>query len=217
MATTTLAPRATAYQRSRLYEWLTTTDHKKIGVMYMVTAFLLLPDRRHVRAADPDRAGRAGHAVPRFDTYNQLFTIHGTVMIFLFVMPMWTGLAQLHRAAPGRRRRHGLPAHQCAVLLDGAAGRHPALLGLCRGRRGERRLDRLRAAVGAQGRGIDLWLGSLVLLGTSSDPGRDQLHRHDLQDARAGHDADAHAAVRLEHARHERAAALLRARPHEPA
>ncbi len=43
MATTVL-PRATTYPRSRVYEWLTTTDHKKIGVMYMAqrTSFFLL-------------------------------------------------------------------------------------------------------------------------------------------------------------------------------
>ena len=36
MATTAL-PRATTYSRSRVYEWLTTTDHKKIGIMYVAT------------------------------------------------------------------------------------------------------------------------------------------------------------------------------------
>ena len=40
MATTALAPRAATYgRRSWLYEWLTTTDHKKIGAMYITTAF----------------------------------------------------------------------------------------------------------------------------------------------------------------------------------
>ena len=39
MATTTVAPRTAAYPRSRVYEWLTTTDHKKIGVLYITTAF----------------------------------------------------------------------------------------------------------------------------------------------------------------------------------
>ena len=38
--TTTLSPRAAAYSRSGLYEWLTTTDHKKIGIMYITSAYL---------------------------------------------------------------------------------------------------------------------------------------------------------------------------------
>ena len=39
MATTTLTPAASTY-RSGLYEWLTTTDHKKIGILYLVNSFI---------------------------------------------------------------------------------------------------------------------------------------------------------------------------------
>ena len=39
MATTALTPAASAY-RSGLYEWLTTTDHKKIGILYVINSFL---------------------------------------------------------------------------------------------------------------------------------------------------------------------------------
>ena len=39
MATTALHPAARAY-RSTLYDWVTTTDHKKIGIMYLINSFL---------------------------------------------------------------------------------------------------------------------------------------------------------------------------------
>ena len=39
MATTALHPAASGY-RSTLYEWVTTTDHKKIGIMYVINSFL---------------------------------------------------------------------------------------------------------------------------------------------------------------------------------
>ena len=39
MATTALHPAAPAY-RSTLYDWVTTTDHKKIGIMYVINSFL---------------------------------------------------------------------------------------------------------------------------------------------------------------------------------
>jgi cytochrome c oxidase subunit 1 len=39
MATTALTPAASAY-RSGLYEWLTTTDHKRIGILYVVNSFI---------------------------------------------------------------------------------------------------------------------------------------------------------------------------------
>ncbi|MEO8437984.1 MAG: cytochrome ubiquinol oxidase subunit I, partial [Chloroflexota bacterium] len=39
MATTTLTPAATT-SRSALYDWVTTTDHKKIGILYLINSFL---------------------------------------------------------------------------------------------------------------------------------------------------------------------------------
>jgi cytochrome c oxidase subunit 1 len=93
MATTTLAPRARAYGRSRVYEWLTTTDHKKIGVLYISTAFLMFLLGGIYALLIRSELAIPGLQFLEFETYNQLFTLHGTVMIFLFVMPMWTGLA----------------------------------------------------------------------------------------------------------------------------
>ena len=68
--------------------WLTTTDHKRIGVLYFYTAFgfFLLGglEALLIRAqlAQPD-----GHLVSA-ETYNQLFTMHGTTMVFLALMPL---------------------------------------------------------------------------------------------------------------------------------
>ena len=138
--------------------------------MYITTAFGFFLAGRHLRAASSARElAVPGVQLVDAETYNQLFTIHGTTMIFLFVMPMMTGLAELHRAAPDRRRGHGLPAHQCAVLLDGAAGRHPALLAATPWAvpptPAGPATRRCRQQGGA---GIDLWIASLVLLGISS-------------------------------------------------
>ena len=68
--------------------WLTTTDHKRIGLLYFWTAFcffliggleaLLI----RLQLAQPN-----GHLVSA-ETYNQLFTMHGTTMIFLALMPL---------------------------------------------------------------------------------------------------------------------------------
>ncbi len=52
MATTTLNPAAPAY-RSALYEWLTTTDHKKIGIMYLVNSILFFLAGGHPRPGRP--------------------------------------------------------------------------------------------------------------------------------------------------------------------
>jgi cytochrome c oxidase subunit 1 len=77
---------------SALLEWLTTTDHKKIGVMYIVTAFVFF-----LFGGVLALGIRTELAVPGLwldeATYNQLFGMHAVMMIFLFVMPMTTGLA----------------------------------------------------------------------------------------------------------------------------
>ena len=49
MATTTLTP-AASRSMSSLYAWLTTTDHKKIGILYIANSFLFFPHRRSARA-----------------------------------------------------------------------------------------------------------------------------------------------------------------------
>ncbi|HYP24457.1 MAG TPA: cbb3-type cytochrome c oxidase subunit I, partial [Actinomycetota bacterium] len=76
-----------------LVAWLTTTDHKKIGVMYMASAFVFF-----VLAGALSLVMRAELAAPELQfldlgTYNQLFTMHGTAMIFFFATPMVVGLA----------------------------------------------------------------------------------------------------------------------------
>ncbi len=74
--------------KSGLVGWLTTVDHKKIGILYGATAFvfLLLGGVKalliRLQLATPDGT------VLSADLYNQLFTMHGIVMIFLVVMPL---------------------------------------------------------------------------------------------------------------------------------
>jgi cytochrome c oxidase subunit I len=168
MATTTLAPRAQGYQGSRAYEWLTTTDHKKIGVLYISTAFLMFLIGGVYALLIRTELAIPGVQFLEFETYNQLFTLHGTVMIFLFVMPMWTGLAnyvvplQLGAADMAFPRINALSYWMIPLgalllfsgyFLGGAANA---------GWTGYAPLS------AREGIGIDLWIGSLVLLGTSS-------------------------------------------------
>jgi cytochrome c oxidase subunit 1 len=67
--------------------WLTTTDHKRIGILYGVTsltmAFIgfLLSMVIRAELARPDTQ------IVDYDTYNQVFTMHGTVMVYLFAVP----------------------------------------------------------------------------------------------------------------------------------
>jgi cytochrome c oxidase subunit I len=81
------------WRRGRVASWVTTVDHKRIGLLYIGTSLvffaaggiLALLMRAQLAQADE-------HFVTR-NTYNELFTIHGTTMIFLFIVPFWAGLA----------------------------------------------------------------------------------------------------------------------------
>jgi len=72
-----------------VYEWLTTVDHKKIGLMYIVYALIFL-----VIAGFQAILMRIQLAVPNNhfvspQVFNQLFTMHGTTMVFFVGMPIF--------------------------------------------------------------------------------------------------------------------------------
>ncbi|WP_255951454.1 aa3-type cytochrome oxidase subunit I [Streptomyces odontomachi] len=85
--------RRTVSAGERLLDYLTTTDHKVIGNLYMATAFgffLLAGGLAMLMRAE---LARPGLQVVSADQYNQLFTIHGTIMMLLFATPMFAGFA----------------------------------------------------------------------------------------------------------------------------
>ncbi|MBA2687857.1 MAG: cytochrome c oxidase subunit I [Gemmatimonadaceae bacterium] len=94
MATTVIETRdqhhhdAYAGEQSGLWSWLTTVDHKRIGTLYLYTAlsFFIVGGLEAVliRMQLQGPNGRLLSA----EMYNQLFTMHGTTMIFLAVMPL---------------------------------------------------------------------------------------------------------------------------------
>jgi cytochrome c oxidase subunit I len=73
--------------------WITTTDHKRIGIMYMVATFVFFclggVEALMIRL----QLGSPNNTLVTPEVYNQLFTMHGTTMVFLFVVPMMAGLA----------------------------------------------------------------------------------------------------------------------------
>jgi cytochrome c oxidase subunit I len=73
--------------------WVTTTDHKRIGIMYMVTTFVFFCLGGVEALLIRLQLGAPNNSLVTPTTYNQLFTMHGTTMIFLFVVPMMAGLA----------------------------------------------------------------------------------------------------------------------------
>jgi cytochrome c oxidase subunit 1 len=90
MATSVIdhSPATHAPENTGIWSWITTVDHKRIGILYGATAFLffliggLEALFMRIQLMKPDN-----HFV-NADTFNSLFTMHGTTMIFLGVMPL---------------------------------------------------------------------------------------------------------------------------------
>src|SRR4029453_14075561 len=92
MATTALTPAATAGYRGGLYEWVTTTDHKRIGILYIVNSFIFFFLAGTMALGIRTELARPGlQVITDASVYNQLFTMPGTVMIFLFIIPVLVG------------------------------------------------------------------------------------------------------------------------------
>jgi cytochrome o ubiquinol oxidase subunit I len=76
-------------------EWLTSVDHKRIGIMYVILALVMLlrgfADAIMMRAQQAIAfGGSEGYLPPHH--YDQIFTAHGVIMIFFVAMPLVTGL-----------------------------------------------------------------------------------------------------------------------------
>lgn len=77
------------------HDWITSIDHKKIGIMYMILGLVMLlrgfADALMMRAQQAIAFGdSAGYLPPHH--YDQIFTAHGVIMIFFVAMPLVTGL-----------------------------------------------------------------------------------------------------------------------------
>ncbi len=171
MATTTLNPRTEGYARSWVLDWLTTVDHKKIGIMYIVNSFLFF-----LAAGVLALLIRSELAVPGLqfldqNTYNQAFTMHGTIMIFLFIVPVLAGFANyivpLQIGAPDMAFPRINALSFWFLPLGGLLIFSGYLFGgaAAEGWTGYSPLAQARYAPGP---GTDLWIIGLVLVGTAS-------------------------------------------------
>src|SRR5690242_18161061 len=174
MATTTLTPAASTY-RSGLYEWVTTTDHKKIGILYIVNSFLFFFIAGLMALGVRSELAQPGLQILHDEgVYNQLFTMHGSVMIFLFIIPMLAGFGNyvvpLQIGAPDMAfpRINALsfwmlPLGGLMLMLGFLTGGAAAA-----GWTSYSPLAQNHSPLESVGHGQDLWIMGLVLIGTSS-------------------------------------------------
>jgi cytochrome c oxidase subunit 1 len=160
-------------RRHPIVVWLTTTDHKKIGIMYLVNSYFwfavagLLAVFIRVELAQP------GTQYFGEQRYNELFTMHGTTMIFLFIIPILAGfgnyivplqIGALDMAFPRVNALSFWMLPLAGIVLFSSY----LLGGPADG--GWTQYAPLSEGIGAQGNnlGVDLWIVALLLVGASS-------------------------------------------------
>jgi cytochrome c oxidase subunit 1 len=99
MATATITPATPVVPRDKgriLVDWLTTTDHKKIGYLYLITSFIYFLIGGVMALMIRAQLTMPGlEIVATKEQYNQLFTMHGTIMLLMFATPLFAAFANI--------------------------------------------------------------------------------------------------------------------------
>jgi cytochrome c oxidase subunit I len=95
---TTAPVQAPAKKRSpgaAVVAWITSTDHKTIGYMYLVTSTIWFFVAGAMALAIRAELAAPGMQFMSLEQYNQMFTMHGTIMLFLFATPLFVGFTNV--------------------------------------------------------------------------------------------------------------------------
>ncbi|MBA4179705.1 MAG: cytochrome c oxidase subunit I [Anaerolinea sp.] len=90
MATITL-PKAKGYERPLILDWITTVDHKKLGILYLYVSLFFFAVGGILALLVRTQLAVADNTFLSNQAYNQIFTMHASAMLFLFIIPIWAG------------------------------------------------------------------------------------------------------------------------------
>ncbi len=154
-----------------LLAFLTTTDHKRIGVAYMVTAFAFYLVGGALAVLIRSELAEPGQQVVDNARYNELFTMHGSVMLFLFIGPFAFGLANYFVPIHVGARDMAFPRLNALSYWFFAFGGLTMLSGFLTADGaadfGWTGYAPLSSVIRSPGVGADLWIVALVLTGLS--------------------------------------------------
>ena len=154
-------------------EWLTSVDHKKIGIMYIVMALVMLirgfVDAIMMRAQQAIALNSEGYLPP--EHFEQIFSSHGTIMIFFMAMPFVSGLFNIVMPQQIGARDVAFPFMNAVSLWLTAAGAALVLVSLVVGKFSEAGWTGYPPYSGIEfspGVGVDYWLWALAVSGVGS-------------------------------------------------
>ena len=168
-AITAVIPRPTSY--AGLWGWMTTVDHKRIGVLYGMSALTLMliagieAGVIRMQLATPDSGIIDG------ERFNQMFTMHATVMVFMVIMPLSASFFNFVIPLAIGARDVAFPrlnALSYWLFLFGAILFHVSFLVDEVPDAGWFSYANLSEKPFSVNRGVDFWSLSLLVLGTSS-------------------------------------------------
>lgn len=170
----TTAAIATTPPERKALSWVATVDHKRIGVMYLITTFGFF-----LIGGVEALVMRLQLALPHNDllspdTYNQLFTMHGTTMIFLVVMPALIGFANYFVPLMIGARDMAFPrlnALSYWLLVFGGLLLHFSILAGGAPAAGWFSYAPLSEKAFSSSPGVDYWILALLILGVGSVAG----------------------------------------------
>ena len=151
-------------------EWLTSVDHKRIGIMYVMLALVMLMrgfiDAAMMRGQQAVALNSEGYLPPGH--FDQIFSSHGTIMIFFMAMPFLTGLINIVVPQQIGARDVAFPFMNSVSLWLTASGAGLILVSLVIGKFSTAGWTGYPPYSGAEynpGVGVDYWLWAILISG----------------------------------------------------
>lgn len=152
-------------------DWVTTVDHKKIGLLYLVLTFTFFVVGGLEALLLRTQLASSNLKVLNPEAYNAMFTMHGTTMIFMVIVPIWVGFANYFVPLMIGARDMAFPrlnALSFWLLFFGGLVMYSSFLFGEVPNAGWTSYTPLTGAQFSPGRNIDFWILGLHLLGASS-------------------------------------------------
>ena len=160
-----------SYWSSGILDWMMTVDHKKIGIMYFLFAFFFFLVGGLLALVIRAELALPGLQLLTADSYNQFFSMHGTTMIFLAIIPMLAGFSNYIAPLQIGARDMAFPrlnAFALWMFVFGGILIYMSFLYDGGAAGGWTVYAPLTTAQYSPNNGLDLWLVGVYMVGTSS-------------------------------------------------